>query len=116
MPIGDVSARSFQLRLKLDSSAALLPGTSASATFYFQGTGDAVYVVPPDALLRHADGKFSVFTVRDNRASRHSVTVGRSSEDGVEITGGLPADAPVVIRGNEILKDGQTGRVIGEVS
>ena len=113
VPVSDTSARSFLARLQVDSSL-LLPGTSASATFYFEGANGAVHIVPPDALLRHPDGNFSLFTVRDNKAVRHFVKVGRSNEQGIEILGGLPAGEPVVVRGNEILQDGQSVRVTNQ--
>ena len=70
----------------------------------------------PDALLRHPDGNFSVFAVRDGKAWRHNVTLGRSNEQGVEILSGLPKQQPVVVRGNEILRDGQPVRVLNDDS
>ena len=69
-------------------------------------------VVPPDALLRHPDGNFSVFAIRDNQAERFNVQLGRSSERGVEILSGLPAGLPVVVRGNETLRAGQQVRIL----
>lgn len=113
VPVSSAAARSFQVRLQVDEDGDLLPGTSASATFYFEHLGDAVKVVPPDALLRHPDGNFSLFTVRDGMAYRHRVAVGRNNEQGVEILDGLPGGEPVVVRGNEILRDGQAVRIIG---
>lgn len=114
VPVSDASTRSFQVRLQLESGEQLLPGTSASATFYFEGANGSVYVVPPDALLRHPDGNFSLFTVREGKAVRHSVQLGRGNEQGVEVLGGLPVDEPVIVRGNEILRDGQSVRITGQ--
>ena len=111
VPVSDASARSFQARLEVDDADQLLPGTSASVTMFFEQEGSTVPVVPPDALLRHPDGNYSLFTVRDGTAVRHVVRIGRSNEDGVEIIDGLPVGEPVVIRGNEILRDGQAVRV-----
>ncbi|MEM7084009.1 MAG: efflux RND transporter periplasmic adaptor subunit [Pseudomonadota bacterium] len=111
VPVGDATARSFQARLLIEESGHLLPGTSASATLFFQGVNQSVYVVPPDALLQQADGQFSVFTVSDGKAFRHRVAVGRGNEDGIEILDGLPGGQPVVVRGNEILQDGQSVRI-----
>lgn len=114
VPVSDATARSFLARLQIEGDGELLPGTSASATFFFEQANGGVLVVPPDALLRHPDGNFSVFTVRDGVANRHVVTLGRSNEQGVEILSGLPAGEPVVIRGNEILREGQAVRVTDE--
>lgn len=117
VPVGDTGARSFLARLAIaDSDVTLLPGTSASATLYFERDDATALVVPPDALLRHPDGNFSVFTVQDNIARRHNVTPGRSNEQGVEILSGLPKQQPVVVRGNEILRDGQPVRVLTDNS
>lgn len=108
VPVGDSRARSFLARVEItDEQHTLLPGTSASAIFHFKRANNSVLIVPPDALLRHPDGSFSVFAVRDNNAYRFNVRLGRSSEQGVEVLSGLPTGLPVVIRGNEILRDGQ---------
>ncbi|SEI08543.1 RND family efflux transporter, MFP subunit [Rheinheimera pacifica] len=115
VPVGSSSARSFLARLEVtDGQQVLLPGTSASATFYFERDDATVLVVPPDALLRHPDGNFSLFAIRDNKAYRHNVTLGRSSEQGVEILSGLPKGQAVVVRGNETLRDGQAVRVLSD--
>ncbi|MDR6982065.1 RND family efflux transporter MFP subunit [Rheinheimera pacifica] len=115
VPVGSSSARSFLARLEVtDEQQALLPGTSASATFYFERDDATVLVVPPDALLRHPDGNFSLFAIRDNKAYRHNVKLGRSSEQGVEILSGLPKGQAVVVRGNETLRDGQAVRVLSD--
>lgn len=114
VPVGS-SARSFLARLEVtDGQQALLPGTSASATFYFERDDATALVVPPDALLRHPDGNFSLFAIRDNKAYRHNVTLGRTNEQGVEILSGLPKGQAVVIRGNETLRDGQAVRVVSD--
>lgn len=111
VPVIDAAARSFLVRLQVEQQPAnsqpLLPGTSASAIFSMATTGKGKVVVPADAILRHPDGSFSVFTVRDNTAYRRLVTLGRRSGSGIEIRDGLPAGEAVVIRGNEILRDGQ---------
>ncbi|MEM1412428.1 MAG: efflux RND transporter periplasmic adaptor subunit [Pseudomonadota bacterium] len=113
VPVGDAAARSFQARLQVEGGDHLLPGTSAQVTLNFSSPDERVFVVPPDALLRHADGNYSVFTVRENTAFRRLVSIGRSNELGVEILNGLDSMEPVVVRGNEILRDGQAVRVIG---
>lgn len=112
VPVSNAAARSFQARLEVEGASDLLPGTSASATLFFTQGNGGVKVVPPDALLRHPDGNFSLFTVNENTAFRHVVKVGRSNEQGVEILEGLPADQPVVIRGNEMLQDGDAVRIL----
>ncbi|MDX1678179.1 efflux RND transporter periplasmic adaptor subunit [Arsukibacterium sp.] len=114
VPVIDASARSFLVRLQLQQSSQLqlLPGTSASATFNMTTRSEHSVVVPADAILRHPDGSFSVFIVRDNTAYRRLVTVGRRNGKEVEVEDGLTADEAVVIRGNETLRDGQPVNIV----
>ena len=115
VPVGDSNARSFLARLQVsEGGQQLLPGSSASATLFFERDDSTVLVVPPDALLRHPDGNFSVFSIEDNTAKRHLVKLGRSTEQGVEILSGLPKQVPVVVRGNETLRDGQRVQVLAQ--
>ncbi|MBU2072178.1 MAG: efflux RND transporter periplasmic adaptor subunit [Gammaproteobacteria bacterium] len=115
VPVADASARSFLARLQVnDPQHALLPGSSATASLYFARDDASVLVIPSDALLRHPDGNFSVFSIRDNTAQRHNVKLGRVSAQGVEVLSGLPAEQPVVIRGNETLRDGQPVRILSD--
>ncbi len=118
VPVIDANARSFLVRLHLQQQLAdtdplqLLPGTSASATFTMASQGARSVVVPADAVLRHPDGSFSVFSVRDDKAYRRLVTPGRRNGSGIEIRDGLPENEAVVIRGNETLRDGQPVSII----
>ncbi|MEW5681264.1 MAG: efflux RND transporter periplasmic adaptor subunit [Pseudomonadota bacterium] len=113
VPVGDAGARSFLARFSVNSAQqVLLPGSSASATLYFERDDSTVLVVPPDALLRHPDGNYSLFSIKDKKAQRHLVQLGKTSEQGVEILSGLPAGQPVVIRGNETLRDGQPVNIV----
>ncbi|MEO3877858.1 efflux RND transporter periplasmic adaptor subunit [Rheinheimera fenheensis] len=117
VPVGDASARSFLARFSVNSpQQVLLPGSSASATLYFERDDSTVLVVPPDALLRHPDGNYSLFSIKDNKAQRHLVQLGKTSEQGVEILSGLPAGQPVVVRGNETLRDGQSVSIVNSTS
>jgi RND family efflux transporter MFP subunit len=113
VPVGDAGARSFLARFSVNTERQpLLPGSSASATLYFERDDSTVLVVPPDALLRHPDGNFSLFSIKDNKAQRHLVQLGKTSEQGVEILSGLPVGQPVVVRGNETLRDGQPVSIV----
>ena len=115
VPVGDAS-RSFLLRLAADTtSSALVPGASARAMLRFEHTQQAV-LLPRDALLRNADGNYCVFVVADGKAQRRQIRVGAlgrvGEADGYLIEEGLAAGEQVVIRGNEILEDGQAVAVV----
>ena len=67
--------------------------------------GADVLQVPQSALFRH-DGGWAVFAVRDGRAQRHPVTVGRRSGLRVQITEGVTAGTRVITHPGETLMDG----------
>ncbi|AQT60036.1 efflux RND transporter periplasmic adaptor subunit [Cellvibrio sp. PSBB023] len=107
VPVGDAS-RSFLLRLvATDSSPALVPGASARAHLTFQQAKTAV-LLPRDAVLRNADGNFSVFVVENGKAKRRQIALGNTRRDGYLVEQGLEAGEQVVIRGNELLSDDQS--------
>ncbi|WP_040576740.1 efflux RND transporter periplasmic adaptor subunit [Methylophaga lonarensis] len=111
VPVGDQNARAFLVRIVVEPDQhLLLPGTSAVAEFRLQYENDPL-IVPRDALLRHPDGNQSVFVIKDGIAYRQPVKTGARLSEGVVITDGLTADAEVVIRGNEGLRDGQSVHV-----
>lgn len=113
VPVSDPAARTFLVRIRPKGNPVqLLPGTSASAVFEL-GDGDSRnMLLPRDALLRHPDGSYSVFVAREGLAQRQLVEVGREARDKVVITGGLAITDDVVVRGNEVLRDGQALHVV----
>jgi RND family efflux transporter MFP subunit len=110
VPVGDNNSRAFLARIAIDASdKPLLPGTSASVELQLPSHQSASIVIPRDALLLHPDGGHSVFVVGDNDiAKRHIVTLGQTVAEGVVITSGIHASDQIVIRGNEVLNDGDT--------
>lgn len=69
-------------------------------------------LLPRDAIIRKADGTASVWVVDDRdgvqRAMPINVQTGRSYRDNIEIVAGnLKAGDRVVVRGNEILREGE---------
>jgi RND family efflux transporter MFP subunit len=113
VPVGDGSARSFLLRLTADTGdLTLLPGTSARARFSLPAS--AGVRIPRDALLRHADGGYSVFIAAGDppRAQRRNLRLGRDADGQVEVLEGLEAGVQVVVRGNEGLREGQPLRLL----
>lgn len=112
VPVSDAQARAFLVRVHVDAGAlALLPGTSATARFVIGGEREKL-LVPRDALLRHPDGGYSLFVVIDGVAQRRQVSIGRQGPDGIAVLSGLSAGEAVVIRGNEVLRDGQAVHIV----
>ncbi|MDF1762741.1 MAG: efflux RND transporter periplasmic adaptor subunit [Oleibacter sp.] len=113
VPVSDSGSRTFRVRIVVtDPQQRLFPGTSASATFDLSRGENTALLVPRDALLRSPDGRFALFTVTDGKAQRRSVEIGQQSSSGVEILTGLQPNEPVVVRGNEVLRDQQMVRIV----
>jgi len=117
VPLSDPNARTFLLRLVLvDADPDITPGMSARAMLRLTSDTDAL-LVPRDALIRYPDGTITVFVVDDSdappRARQREVAVGRVDGNMAVIESGLEAGRPVVVRGNEMLSDGDAVRVVG---
>ena len=71
-----------------------------------------------DALIRHPDGRIIVWVVdrrgAERKVSERLVNTGLAFDGMVEIKEGLAAGEPVVIRGNESLRQGQAVRIVDE--
>jgi len=116
VPDSAPESRSFPVRVRLDNSdLRLTPGMSARATLEL-GTGREGVLVPRDALIRYSDGRTVVFTAAGEGEQRtvteRRIETGSSFAGRIEVTAGLEAGTPVVLRGNEALRDGQSVRVI----
>lgn len=117
VPVADVASRTFLVRVVTAApDRRLSPGMSAQALFDIPRTGNALSV-PRDALLRTAGGETRVWVVEPApdgtlRASARSVQAGRTSGEQVEIRTGLESGVQVVVRGNELLREGQAVRLL----
>jgi RND family efflux transporter MFP subunit len=77
------------------------------------GTRDNVLLVPASAVVGDA-ASAAVFIVQDGTALRRSVRTGMNSEGRVEILSGISPGDPVIIAGNNGLRDGAEVRVVGQ--
>ena len=89
---------------------------SASGTLRL-GTGEQGVVVSRDALLRHPDGRITVWVAQgqgnDITVTEQQVQTGLSFDGQVVIRSGLAPDMRVVVEGNEALQQGQRVSVRG---
>jgi multidrug efflux pump subunit AcrA (membrane-fusion protein) len=116
--VSDPNARTFLVRVRLDNGdGRYAPGMSARATLRLD-TGRMGLVVHRDALIRYPDGRITVWVADGAGAERsvreQRVRTGLRFGDHVEVTEGLEAGMPVVVRGNETLQDGQTVQVVSD--
>lgn len=112
IPVSDPTTRTFLIRTMLnDPEVRLAPGMSASAVLRLN-TGSQGVVVHRDALMRYPDGRITVWVVNrqgdQTTVSEQQVQTGLSFNGKVAITKGLAPDTPVVLQGNEALRDGQS--------
>ena len=88
----------------------ITPGMSARAELRLDAGRQAV-VVPRDAILRHPDGRRTVWIAEtdgsESTVSERRVETGLEFDGVIEIRTGLEAGRSVVVRGNEALQDGQ---------
>lgn len=113
VPVSDPLSRSFRVRIRaIDSQAPLLPGTSARAAFTLNNAQKQALLIPRDAVLRNPDGQFSAFVVSQSSsppvAERRQITLGQQVGTQVEVVSGLSLSDTIVVRGNEILRHGQS--------
>jgi RND family efflux transporter MFP subunit len=117
-PTVDAHTREGRVYVDLPSDGITRPGMFARGEFVL-GSSPAMTVPQQSVVMREA---FSyVFTLDDSTSSgggvrvrQRKVTTGRRMADRVEITGGLPADARIVVAGAEFLNDGDLVRVVAE--
>jgi len=76
------------------------------------GNRENVLLVPASAIVGDA-GSSAVFVVEDGTAYRRAVRTGLNSEGRVEILSGVKEGDPVVVAGNNGLRDGAQVRVVG---
>lgn len=111
VPVSDPSARTFLVRVYPQAEdLPLTPGMSAAGTLRL-ATGERRVVVSRDALLRHPDGRLTVWVVRGDgpqpMVEERQVKTGLSFDGLVAVTDGLEAGERVVVEGNEALQQGQ---------
>ncbi len=116
VPVSDPAARTFLLRLVMpEADPDITPGMSARIVIRLRTDADAL-LVPRDALIRYPDGTVTLYAIDESvsppTAHQREVTVGRVDGDRAVIESGLSPKERVVVRGNEVLTDGQPVRIV----
>lgn len=112
-PTADARARTFEVRILPEAlDERLRPGMFANVLLTAAEKNDAV-LVPREAVLQQ-DGTSSVFVVDNNRAALKKVTLGMSDDKNWEIVSGISAGDPVVVFGQNTLRDGAAVTVPGQ--
>ncbi len=105
IPVGNLESRSFEVRLALPNTNWVI-GTPVQVGFP-TASARRILALPRDALVLREGGPM-VYRVNDGKVEQLQVTTGIGAGERIEITGDLLAvgDA-VVVRGAELLRDGQ---------
>ncbi|MCZ6887117.1 MAG: efflux RND transporter periplasmic adaptor subunit [Gammaproteobacteria bacterium] len=105
IPVGDTTSRSFEVRLAMLGSSWVI-GTPVRVSLPVQ-VAKRTLAVPRDAIVLRQDGVY-VFRILDgDLAERVTVETGFGADDLIEVLGELAVGDLVVVRGAEMLRDGQ---------
>lgn len=109
VPITKAEARTFLIRASIEANELhMTPGMSANGILRLD-TGKESIVVSRDAILRHPDGRTTVWIVNQNKkVSERLVKTGLSFNGNVVIKEGIKNNVMIVVQGNESLREGQT--------
>ena len=109
----DLATRTLQVEIYIPNSDRLLkPGMFSNVEVVLL-TKPQTLVIPREAILEAGNG-MSVFVVEGNKALRRPITIGYEQERMVEVLQGLNAGDQVVIKGQQMIKEGSAIRVVEE--
>ncbi|HSN71444.1 MAG TPA: efflux RND transporter periplasmic adaptor subunit [Steroidobacteraceae bacterium] len=115
VPVKDPASRTFLVRVAVPQDERLTPGMSATVAFRLDRSLGAM-TVPRDAVIRQPDGSTLVWVVVEEGgrtvAAPRPVQIGRPVGDMLEVRSGLDPQAQVVVRGNEMLREGRPVRIV----
>jgi len=107
----ELATRTLQAEIYIPNPGRLLkPGMFSKLEVVLSEKPEAL-VIPRHAVVEERGTK-SVFIVKGNQALRKSVVTGHEQDQLVEVLEGLSEGDQVVVRGQEMLKDRSTVRVI----
>ena len=105
----DASTNGFEVDAKLPSDASLKPNQVAEMKIKDYTATDAI-VVPLETMQNDLTGKFIMVAVTENGklvARKRPVTIGKFTDDQLEITSGLKPGDVLITQGFQGLYDGQ---------
>ncbi|MEM9552860.1 MAG: efflux RND transporter periplasmic adaptor subunit [Acidobacteriota bacterium] len=109
----DSSTRTLRVRARApNTDGALLPGAFAEVRLVLDRRDDAL-LVPSIALVPGLEAT-TVYVVEDGVAQPRRVTIGRRTDERVEIVAGLAAGDQVIVRGVQQMRPGVPVRAAGD--
>ena len=109
VPRGDISTRTFVAKFTLETSASLYEGMQTEVSLPISEPRQSL-LVPRDAIINSLTGN-SVFVIEEGLARQIPIDVTGYLGEQVGVQGeGLKAGQPVIVKGNERIRDGQPVR------
>ena len=107
----DLSTRTLQAEIYIpNSDRSLKPGMFANVELALLEKPQTL-VIPREAVIE-AGSEMSVFVVEGKQAVRRSITIGYEQDQSVEVLKGLNEGDQVIIKGQQLIKDGSAIRVV----
>jgi len=109
----DLSTRTLQVEIYIPNPDRLLkPGMFSNVEVVLLEKPQTL-LIPREAILEVGDEMF-VFVAEGNKALRKSITIGYEQERMVEVLQGLKEGDQVVIKGQQMIREGSSVRVVEE--
>lgn len=110
-PVVDSTSRTKTIRLTFEGDAARVDlGMFAKVKLFLDARTPEV-LAPEEAVISRLGKKFA-FVVEDGKAVRREVAVGLSVDGTVELLSGVKTGESLVVKGQELLDDGATVKVV----
>jgi RND family efflux transporter MFP subunit len=107
----DLSTRTLQAEIYIpNSDRSLKPGMFANVELALLEKPQTL-VIPREAVIA-AGSEMSVFVVEGKQAVRRSITIGYEQDQSVEVLKGLNEGDQVIIKGQQLIKDGSAIRIV----
>ncbi len=111
-PQADPGTRAFPVEIHLNNDEGDLKAGMVAVINLETGLSQGAVVVPVDALLER-NGQYWVYVLEDDKAKEVTVKKGIATGQLVEIIEGLQEGRDVIVKGNNMVTDGQRVKVVG---
>lgn len=110
-PKADPTTRAFPVEIRLNNDQGDIKAGMVAQLNLETGISKGVVSLPADAVLER-DGQYFVYTVEDGKAKEIAVKKGISAGELVEITEGVQEGQEIIVKGNQLVTDGQAVEVV----
>ncbi len=109
----DSSSRVFDCQIEIDNTAGKLRSGVFGYIEIANEQKKEILAIPLAALVGN-EGSYSAFTMEENVARKHSVSIGEIQNDMVEVITGIKAGENVIVSNLNVLQDGDAVELEGQ--